>query len=143
MCGIVYMLKCETILDCGHPCQLPCRNNCHHTVALCQYSVPTPLPCGHSVPVQCGTEKAEGDPLPDCTSTSCLKKLSCGHPCPLKCAEPCAEAKCNVQVELVKAVNRQKCGHVFKGPCHLRNASKALNFTRHFQIPSFFKSCNR
>ena len=127
ICGIVCKLKCDAILDCGHRCQLPCRNNCHHAVALCQDSVLTQLPCGHAVPVPCSARKAEGDALPDCTVSRCLKKLPCGHPCPLKCAEPCATAECNVQVDLVKATNRQKCGHVFKGPCHLRNSSKLFH----------------
>lgn len=131
ICGIVCKLKCGSMLDCGHPCQLPCRNNCHHAEALCQQSVSARLPCSHSVPVPCGTAANEGAILPPCQSGRCAKKLPCGHPCPLKCADPCSSAKCQV---IVKSAARQKCGHSSTGPCHLRNSG----MHRHFQSSNHY-----
>ena len=71
ICGIVCKLKCGVILDCGHPCQLPCRNQCQHAVALCQHQVETSLPCGHSIRVPCSINNNNFDESADCVVDGC------------------------------------------------------------------------
>ncbi|XP_057380709.1 NFX1-type zinc finger-containing protein 1-like [Daphnia carinata] len=90
MCGIVCKLKCGAILDCGHPCQLPCRNQCHHSVALCQYVEETLLPCGHSIKIPCTINNNNRLPNDEATGTTCV-------------ADGCRLiSKVNIQVEITK-----------------------------------------
>ncbi|KAI9554746.1 hypothetical protein GHT06_020022 [Daphnia sinensis] len=93
ICGIVCKLKCGALLDCGHPCQLPCRNQCQHSVALCQYVEETLLPCGHSIKIPCTinnnnrlpNDEAAGMTSPECGADGCR-----------------STAKVNLQVEVTK-----------------------------------------
>lgn len=79
MCGIVCKLKCGALLDCGHSCQLPCRNQCQHSVALCQYAEESLLPCGHSIKIPCNinnnnrlpNDEAAGMTSHECVANGC------------------------------------------------------------------------
>lgn len=125
ICGIVCSRLCGSVLDCGHPCQMPCRNQCTHVALLCQHLVTARLPCGHTIKVACSSSKTDDVLLSECQSDRCSRKLECGHPCPLKCAQSCSQAKCQVEIDL----DSSPCGHVVKGPCHLgRQGISIINY---------------
>ena len=119
--------SCNSVLTCGHSCNLPChypdtkhqqscqqqctktlchRNHpcpkkCHDEACPpCQESVKVTLPCSHSALVQCSEDISNYE----CTE-KCTKILSCGHQCRGLCYEECGP--CNVRLEQ----RTLECGH--------------------------------
>lgn len=127
MGGLVCKYTCGVQLECGHPCKLPCRNECQHNAAFCAAKVNVRLACGHSVERSCLGKKDQPDAgSAACTSEKCSRTLNCGHPCPLGCADSCSEAVCRFEVELSPEFFPRKCSHSLKGPCFLNKKGDEL-----------------
>ena len=139
ICGLndqICDIKCDFILDCGHPCSLPChqdqnhnkkcsqpceinrncssqkhpcKNLCFQDCGDCDIIVDLSLKCGHTAnDIKCGEIKNYS-----CV-TKCEKLLACGlHKCKNYCYE-CSEIGCGESNMTVKTL---KCGHEMKAFC--------------------------
>ena len=135
ICGQENMVcdqQCQELLDCGHPCDLPChgggdhQDHCQHPCDRisrgcsfhhkcpgkcweecepCTLKITRPLPCSHEAEMDCSVSINEYE----CTK-KCVKQLPCGHPCRALCYEPCSE--CKVWTECLL-----ECGHTVTGQC--------------------------
>ena len=116
--------KCESFLDCKHPCQNRCSEPC---TSYCQYKVVKRYPCGHSHKIACSAT-TESSPC----DFDCKQPLSCGHLCNGKCHKcfstrihaPCSSSNglkhfCGLKTRLpcsgLKSMHVKSIGGKFEG----------------------------
>nr|XP_060628786.1 NFX1-type zinc finger-containing protein 1-like [Anolis sagrei ordinatus] len=128
-------LKCQTRLECGHPCTRRCHpldqdhrlyrctfpcsrvlcerkhkcpKKCKEECRLCEVKVEKVVPkCGHSQAMPCHLP-----PEVWVCQEHCQKALECGHLCKLKCGMNCQVASCKETVQVTLP-----CSHVAETEC--------------------------
>ncbi|XP_062987456.1 NFX1-type zinc finger-containing protein 1-like [Elgaria multicarinata webbii] len=138
-------LKCETRLECGHPCtrrchpcdrehrlnvcKFPCSKdlcelnhrcpkNCTEPCGPCEVPVEKVIPkCGHSQTVPCHVPATSW-----ICEEPCQKLLGCGHPCKLQCGKDCRAVLCKETVQVTLPCSHATQTECFKQkmalPCH-------------------------
>ncbi|XP_075772705.1 NFX1-type zinc finger-containing protein 1-like isoform X2 [Pelodiscus sinensis] len=128
-------LRCQTRLECGHPCPRRCHpHDRDHSLHVCQLPCPTLCELNHRCPRKChepcqpcsvAVEKV----IPKCGHSQtvpchlpadrwvcqepCRQLLECEHPCRRSCGEPCSRSKC---VEMVDVT--LPCSHGTRTECY-------------------------
>ncbi|XP_054840650.1 NFX1-type zinc finger-containing protein 1-like [Eublepharis macularius] len=128
-------LKCQTRLECGHPCTRRCHpcdtehrtNTCEFpcSKSLCAFSHKCPRKCGESCePCSVKVEKV----IPKCGHSQmvpchvpahswvceelCQQLLECNHPCKLRCGQDCRARHCRETVQVTLP-----CSHSTQTDC--------------------------
>ncbi|XP_022092094.1 NFX1-type zinc finger-containing protein 1-like isoform X2 [Acanthaster planci] len=109
--------KCERTLSCGHPCQNVCSDPCTKT---CKVQVRRTLPkCGHTVRMACGEKPGEHQ----CTEKVYRDLPKCDHRAEMLCFQNPDSFECKERCEKVLECGH-RCPNVCGKPCTVSDLSR-------------------